>query len=138
MSMKTVGELDRDDVASLGGAMSQWPRQPLNWICRDMRVNAADSNIARHLIKTNITRLEDLSNEVGKHGINTSGIDEKINSLKASDETEVMRAIQSAYMGKYEGQHTDCPFEQSGLDKACWRCPVAGNTYDILAEGNDG
>lgn len=135
MSRKTAEDLD-ENPSSIGGAMSQWPRRTINWICRDQRVQSVDSHVAETLLDREVGDLKQLSDMADRVGISSSNLDGKIEALEDHDTDEILAAIQQ----RYESEHGDsgvgvskCPFEESGMDKACWRCPVAGQTLEELA-----
>lgn len=133
---KTVDDLD-DDPGSVGGAMSQWPRRTLAWLCRDERVRAADAAVATALLDREVRDLTALAGKAEDVGIDPSGLEAKRDALEAADADEVLAALRQEYRGEYDdagayGTGGGCPFEESGLDKACWRCPVPGAALDAL------
>lgn len=133
MGRKTAEDLE-PDPASIGGAMSQWPRRTLNWVCRDMRVNAADKFVADTLIEREVRDLRELRKLAVDVDIEARNLHMKEKALDKNDAKTIMRAIQTAYEGKFDGDMNQCPFEEQGLDKACWACPVAGNALDQLED----
>jgi hypothetical protein len=130
---KQVEDLE-PEPGSIGGAMNQWPRQTINWICRDMRVNNLDDNVAKALIDREIKRLRELSEFADFNGINPENLDRKIDLLEKADTETLISAIEEEYNSKYvsESMLNKCPFEDSGFDKSCWSCPVAGSLFDRL------
>lgn len=138
MGRKTVEDLD-DDPAAVGGAMSQWPRRTLAWLCRDARVNATDVDVAEALVAREVRDLDALAEKADRVGIGTGTLDKRRRAIGEADVLTIIETLDREYRRKYStdgGDYFDgeatCPFEESGLDKACWRCPVPGNTLNEL------
>lgn len=117
--------------------MSQWPRRTLNWVCRDQRVNAVDPHVAKVLIDREVSDLKELERMADNAGINPESVRSKRRLLEESDTSDILTALEKAYRYEYsdsERLECDCPFEETGLDKGCWSCPVAGDAYEILRD----
>jgi hypothetical protein len=141
MSRRTADDLD-DDPAAIGGAMSKWPRRTVAWACRDDRVGAADPGALAALLDREAADLADLREKARRNAIDVSTLDRRRAAIEAArtDVDGLLRELRRAYREEYgDGDGWDgddgCPFEQSGLDKACWRCPVPGAVLDRMGEG---
>lgn len=136
---KTVNDLKENAdsyhqlVSSVGGAMSQWPRRTLTWICRDQRVNSVDPNVAETLLDREVNDLGRLvSFAANEADIEASTLDLKRRALDSHETDRILNELRVKYQKHWKGDMTECPFEENGLDKACWRCPVAGDTLESL------
>lgn len=139
MTRKTASDLD-DDPASVGGAMSQWPRRTLAWLCRDARVESVDPAVAEALLAREADDLADLAAKAKRVGIDTSTLSRKRQAIADADAGRAVAKLNAAYAAEYDSDGFEdhmCPFEESGLDKACWRCPVPARALDGLMEGED-
>lgn len=135
MGRKTADDLNKNP-SSIGGAMSQWPRRTINWLCRDQRVKSVDENVAETLLTREVNDLKELSDMADDIGISTSNLDAKIAAIEESSTDELLAMLQQQYDREFGDSgmgHNQCPFEDSGMDKACWRCPIAGETLEQLA-----
>lgn len=138
MGRRTADDL-ADDPAAVGGAMSKWPRRTIAWACRDQRVNGVDEHALDALLAREVRDLAALSEKAETVGIDPSGLDARRRALGRASVERVLEATEAAYRGEHAADaggfgEQSCPFEESGLDKACWRCPVPGNVLDRLVQ----
>lgn len=142
---RTVEDLreDADDdaylMSSVGGAMAQWPRRTLNWLCRDMRINSLDPYVAKRLVDREISDLQALVHLASEVDINAKELQRKKLALEHNSINDVIGIIDMEYENEYEPNGDDwtsdkCPYEENGMDMDCQRCPVAGNVLDELSE----
>jgi hypothetical protein len=135
---------DLDGPAAIGGAMSKWPLRSLAWACRDERAAMADPAVVEMLLSRDAEDLGALADRAEAADIRTDALREKRRALERADPDDVMAALGAEYRAEYGGGGggasfgDGCPFEESGLDKACWRCPVPGRAMDRLRDGDAG
>jgi hypothetical protein len=137
MPRNTVDDLD-ESPAAVGGAMSKWPHRTLAYACRDLRVEIADPAVVDALLDTEVPELRDLADMADGMGIDPSNLEARTDALDAADADTVLAALNQEYRGEWQsdspgGPH-GCPFEESGLDKACWRCPVPSRALTALED----
>lgn len=142
MTRKTANDLD-DDPASIGGAMSKWPRRTVAWACRDSRMNAVSEPAINALLDREAEDLEDLADKAEENGINGDEIRNTAMEYRVSDAEDVIAAADRMYQHEYGNDGTEaygdheCPYEEDGMDKACWRCPVPGMVTDSLVPNRE-
>jgi hypothetical protein len=138
VTRKTAEDLD-EEYGAIGGAMSKWPLRTIAWTCRDARINAADPAVVEALLDREADDLTDLAALAERVGIDAGGLRAKRDAIDAADADGLLAVLGREYRAEHGGGGADwddggkCPFEESGLDKACWRCPVPGNALEALA-----
>lgn len=128
-------------VHSIGGAMSKWPLRTITRVCREQRTNKIDTGVVNRMLQVDVEDLLGLEARAKEVDIPTEDLEAKRRALDHADAESLQRAIENEYedlygsgSGEWGEIEDSCPFEESGLDKACWRCPLAGNTMDRLRE----
>lgn len=120
--------------------MSKWPLRTLTRACREERVGITDPNVVRQLLSVDAHDLDGLEQKARRNGIGTDELYAKRHALEAASAQDVLNSVNAAYRAEYvdsnewDAVDSECPFEESGFDKACWRCPVAGDAMDRLRD----
>lgn len=121
--------------------MGQWPYRTITWHCRKIQENREDTEVMDALYDKDINDLNDLEEMAKDIGIHTDNFAAKIEALEQSDAEEISEIIRSEYRQLYDITKSDgglpsagggCPYEESGMDRACWSCPLSGNVLEEL------
>jgi hypothetical protein len=136
---KTAEDLD-DSHGSIGGAMSRWPLRTIEWGCRELRSESYNPEVIEALLASEVETLEGLQSKAIKNNIGIEQLTAQTDALRWTSADDLATAIQREYNRMYQegslpGEMGACPFQDSGMDKSCWQCPLSGRVMDRLVEG---
>jgi hypothetical protein len=133
---KTAEDLD-DSPGSIGGAMSRWPLRTIEWGCRELRAESYNAEVIEALLASEVRTLEGLQSKAIKNNIGIKELTEQTDALRRTSADRLAAVIEAEYARMYKegslpGEVGACPFQDSGLDKSCWQCPLSGRVMDLL------